>query len=43
MHMRQSFFDKGDGWGREEDDEGYYREYSENRAYPLGVNNDQGS
>jgi hypothetical protein len=28
----------GDGWEREAEDEGYFREYSENRAYPLGIN-----
>jgi len=28
----------GDGWEREAEDEGFFREYSENRAYPLGIN-----
>ena len=28
----------GDGWEREGENEGYFREYSENRAYPLAIN-----
>jgi hypothetical protein len=30
--------DMGDGWEREGEDEGYFREHSEKFAYPLGVN-----
>lgn len=30
--------DLGDGWEREGDNEGYFREFSEKRAYPLGIN-----
>ncbi len=30
--------DTGDGWEREGEDEEYFHEFSENRAYPLAVN-----
>jgi Domain of unknown function (DUF4159) len=30
--------DNGDGWEREGDDEFYFREYSEKKAYPLAIN-----
>lgn len=30
--------DLGDGWEREGDDPYYFREFSEKRAYPLGIN-----
>jgi hypothetical protein len=30
--------DLGDGWEREGDNEYYFREFSEKRAYPLGIN-----
>ena len=30
--------DLGDGWEREGVDEGYFHEYSEKRAYPMGIN-----
>jgi hypothetical protein len=30
--------DLGDGWEREGMDPGYFREYSEKRSYPLGIN-----
>jgi hypothetical protein len=30
--------DLGDGWEREGLDNGYFREYSEKWAYPLGIN-----
>ncbi len=30
--------DTGDGWEREGEDEAYFHEFSENRAYPLAVN-----
>ncbi len=30
--------DNGDGWEREGADEGFFHEFSEKRAYPLGVN-----
>jgi len=30
--------DLGDGWEREGEDETYFREYSEKRAYPMGIN-----
>ena len=30
--------DLGDGWEREGEDEWYFREFSEKRAYPLGIN-----
>jgi hypothetical protein len=30
--------DLGDGWERERDNEFYFREFSEKRAYPLGIN-----
>jgi hypothetical protein len=30
--------DLGDGWEREGEDEYYFREFSEKRAYPLGIN-----
>jgi hypothetical protein len=30
--------DMGDGWEREGEDEGYFRDHSEKFAYPLGVN-----
>jgi len=30
--------DLGDGWEREGDNEFYFREFSEKRAYPLGIN-----
>ncbi|MFT4690263.1 MAG: hypothetical protein ACI9OD_002479 [Limisphaerales bacterium] len=30
--------DNGDGWEREGDNEFYFREFSEKKAYPLGVN-----
>lgn len=30
--------DLGDGWEREGEDEFYFREYSEKRAYPMGIN-----
>ncbi|HEY3861463.1 MAG TPA: DUF4159 domain-containing protein [Verrucomicrobiae bacterium] len=30
--------DNGDGWEREGEDEEYFRQFSETRAYPLGIN-----
>ena len=30
--------DVGDGWEREGLDSGYFKEYSEKWAYPLGIN-----
>jgi hypothetical protein len=30
--------DLGDGWEREGEEEGYFKEYSEKWAYPLGIN-----
>jgi len=30
--------DTGDGWEREGENEVYFREFSESRAYPLGIN-----
>jgi hypothetical protein len=30
--------DLGDGWEREGEDEYYFREYAENKAYPMGIN-----
>jgi hypothetical protein len=30
--------DIGDGWEREGEDEGYFREFSARKAYPLGIN-----
>jgi len=30
--------DLGDGWERESEDETYFREYSEKKAYPMGIN-----
>jgi hypothetical protein len=30
--------DLGDGWEREGEDEWYFREFSEKRAYPMGIN-----
>lgn len=30
--------DLGDGWEREGMNEGYFKEYSERWAYPLGIN-----
>ena len=30
--------DLGDGWEREGVDNGYFREYSEKFAYPMGIN-----
>lgn len=30
--------DLGDGWEREGENEGYFREYAEKYAYPLGIN-----
>jgi len=30
--------DLGDGWEREGEYEYYFREFSEKRAYPLGIN-----
>jgi hypothetical protein len=30
--------DLGDGWEREGENEYYFREFSEKRAYPLGIN-----
>ena len=30
--------DLGDGWEREGDNEGYFREFSVKRAYPMGIN-----
>jgi Domain of unknown function (DUF4159) len=30
--------DLGDGWEREGEDETYFREFSEKKAYPLGIN-----
>lgn len=30
--------DLGDGWEREGEDERYFREFSEKKAYPLGIN-----
>ena len=30
--------DLGDGWEREGDNEIYFREFSEKKAYPLGIN-----
>src|SRR5690606_37424528 len=30
--------DLGDGWEREGDNEWYFHECSENRAYPMGIN-----
>ena len=30
--------DLGDGWEREGENHGYFKEYSEKWAYPLGIN-----
>jgi hypothetical protein len=30
--------DLGDGWERESDNEGYFRQFSEKSAYPLAIN-----
>ena len=30
--------DNGDGWEREGEDDGFFHEFSEKRAYPLGIN-----
>jgi hypothetical protein len=30
--------DLGDGWEREGENEGYFHEYSEKKAYPMGIN-----
>ena len=30
--------DNGDGWEREQEYEYFFREFSEKRAYPLGIN-----
>jgi hypothetical protein len=30
--------DLGDGWEREGEDPWYFREFSEKKAYPLGIN-----
>ncbi|TXT51023.1 MAG: hypothetical protein FD140_2085 [Limisphaerales bacterium] len=30
--------DNGDGWEREGEHEYYFKEFSEKRAYPLGIN-----
>ena len=30
--------DLGDGWEREGEDEWYFHEFSEKKAYPLGIN-----
>ena len=30
--------DVGDGWEREGDNEGYFHQFSEKSAYPLGIN-----
>jgi hypothetical protein len=30
--------DNGDGWEREGDNEYYFREFAEKKAYPLGIN-----
>jgi len=30
--------DLGDGWEREGEDEWYFREFSEKKSYPLGIN-----
>jgi hypothetical protein len=30
--------DLGDGWEREGEDEGYFREFSAPKAYPFGIN-----
>jgi hypothetical protein len=30
--------DLGDGWEREGEDEYYFREYAEKKAYPMGIN-----
>ena len=30
--------DLGDGWEREGEDEWYFREFSEKKAYPMGIN-----
>ena len=30
--------DIGDGWEREAENEAYFREFSEKRSYPLGIN-----
>jgi hypothetical protein len=30
--------DNGDGWEREGENEYYFREFSEKKAYPLGIN-----
>jgi hypothetical protein len=30
--------DLGDGWEREGEDPGYFREYSEKKSYPMGIN-----
>jgi hypothetical protein len=30
--------DLGDGWEREGEDEAYFREMSEKKAYPMGIN-----
>ena len=30
--------DLGDGWEREGEDEWYFREFSEKKSYPMGIN-----
>jgi hypothetical protein len=30
--------DNGDGWEREGEDDGFFHEFAEKRAYPLGIN-----
>ena len=30
--------DLGDGWEREGEDPGYFREFSEKKSYPMGIN-----
>ena len=30
--------DLGDGWEREGEDEWYFREFAEKKAYPMGIN-----
>jgi hypothetical protein len=30
--------DNGDGWEREGEDDGFFHEFSEKRAFPLGIN-----
>ena len=30
--------DLGDGWEREGEDEWYFKEFSEKKSYPMGIN-----